>query len=258
MVEAGPPTAGLELLRLQQTAKGGANWFIWIAALSAFNSLSLRLELGFGFLAGLGLTQLVDALGAAFGPSAEAVAVVINLMAVGLFIAVGRLALRYPAVYVVGMAAYLLDAVPLVVFGDYLGAGFHVFALFFMFKGFQAARSLHAAGLPVVTPRPSLTPAPMTVRQADNSAEGTDAVRLPTSLQPLLAQIQEHYDRWCSCIDDPFGDHDATAAKRSMDESITAFLEGAAAAGADQESVTRTLRRRFPQAAGSAALQTTA
>jgi len=257
MEEGSPTAAGLQLLRLQQTAKSGANWFMWIAALSGFNSISLRLDLGFGFLAGLGVTQLVDVLGAAFGPGADAVAMVINLMAIGLFIAAGRLALRHPAVYVVGMVAYLLDAVPLLVFKDFLGAGFHLFALLFMFKGFQAARSLHAAGLPVVTSVSAVIAPQQMGQQAHGATAGVEPVRLPASLQPLLAQIQHHYDNWRACCDDPFGDDDAAAAQRSMDESMVAFLDGALTAGADQESVLRTLRRRFPLATGIDTLQST-
>jgi len=45
---------------------------------------------------------------------------------------------------VVGMVLFALDCVIFVLGQDWLGVGFHVVALFFMFRGFQACRNLRA------------------------------------------------------------------------------------------------------------------
>src|SRR5438046_3114443 len=42
--------------------KRGANWFYWIAALSVINSAAFIAEANFHFLAGLGVTELADAI----------------------------------------------------------------------------------------------------------------------------------------------------------------------------------------------------
>ena len=46
-------------------AKGGANWFYWVAALSLINSAAFVFGAGVHFLAGLGLTEIADAVIAA-------------------------------------------------------------------------------------------------------------------------------------------------------------------------------------------------
>jgi len=59
----------------------------------------------------------------------------------------------YGPVYVIGMIIYLLDAllyIGLLFIGepDWLGLGFHVFALFLMFSGYSALRKLNALQTP--------------------------------------------------------------------------------------------------------------
>jgi len=134
--------------------KSGANWFYWIAGLSVINSVIFVFGANVSFLAGLGITQLMDAI---IGLSIEqgaptflkVVAVGFDLIVVAIFALIayysGR---RFTAAFIIGIVLYLLDGLLLLVLGAYLTAGFHAFALYFIIRGFFACRKLntHAAG----------------------------------------------------------------------------------------------------------------
>jgi len=141
-------------------AKSGANWFYWIAGLSVINSVIFVLGADVAFLAGLGLTQLMDAV---IGLSVEqgapallkAVAVVFDFVVVAIFALIGYYAgRRFSAAFLIGIVVYLLDGLLLLLLGAYLTAGFHAFALFFIIRGFFACRKLNAtaAGQAFQTP----------------------------------------------------------------------------------------------------------
>src|SRR5438309_5023173 len=70
--------------------KRGANWFYWIAGLSIINSVAFASGANFHFLAGLGVTEVADAIVDAFvnqgAPSAfRALAIFFDLIAVAGF-----------------------------------------------------------------------------------------------------------------------------------------------------------------------------
>lgn len=46
--------------------------------------------------------------------------------------------------YLVGMIVYAADGMIYVVFGDWIGAGFHAFVLFMLWGGFGIARAIRA------------------------------------------------------------------------------------------------------------------
>lgn len=131
--------------------KSGANWFYWIAGLSLVNSLAFVFQANFAFLAGLGLTQLFEAVinvsvqsGA---PTAlNAVAIVFDVIIVGIFALFGYYAGKgITAVFLIGIIIYVLDALLVLVLGLYPAAAFHAFALFFIIRGYIACRKLKAA-----------------------------------------------------------------------------------------------------------------
>jgi hypothetical protein len=81
-----------------------------------------------------------------------------ELAASGLFIGCGLLARKGLAwVFVVGMVLYGLDGLLFLLVGDWFGLAFHVFVLFCLFKGLQAARGAgnNTAQTPVLG-RPAL------------------------------------------------------------------------------------------------------
>lgn len=128
--------------------KGGANWFYWIAALSLVNSLAFIFQANFAFLAGLGFTQLFEAVvqlsienGAP--ESLNVVAIIFDVIIVGIFALIGFYSNKgFTAPFLVGIIIYAIDAVLVLALGSYLTAGFHVFALFFIIRGYLAARKL--------------------------------------------------------------------------------------------------------------------
>ena len=139
-----PAAAVEEKLKTQNKAKNGANWFFWIAALSMINSIMTLAGTEWGFIIGLGITQVFDVIGAEFG--ASPITFVLSTLAAGTFVFFGVLAnKRLGWAYVVGMVCYGLDGLLYLAFGDILSAGFHAFVLFWIFQGYRANKELAAA-----------------------------------------------------------------------------------------------------------------
>ena len=131
-------------------AKGGANWFYWIAGLSLINSVIFLFGGNWSFFAGLGITQIIDAVvaqGSQIGDvsSIKIIAFVIDVIIAGIFVLCGLWANKLQTwAFVAGMILYLLDGILVLVFGAYLPAAFHAFALFMIFRGLTAARQINA------------------------------------------------------------------------------------------------------------------
>lgn len=133
------------------TAKSGAAWFYWIAGLSIVNTMIFYFGGSMAFFAGLGITQLIDAIVAQISLSGEfpvvrVIAVVIDVLIAGFFLLVGLWASKLNLVaFAVGIVLYVLDGLLVLVLGAYFEAGFHVLALFFIVRGLLAARRAGAA-----------------------------------------------------------------------------------------------------------------
>lgn len=128
--------------KLAAQAKSGADWFYWIAGLSLVNSAVILLGSDWGFLAGLGITQVVDAIVMEMAPTASWLAFVVDLVIAGACCAIGVWAHRTSKVYMAGMALYALDSVLFVFAGDWLGVGFHGLVMFFLWGGLKAMRDM--------------------------------------------------------------------------------------------------------------------
>ena len=138
---------------LRQRAKNGSGWFFWIAALSLINSVILHNGGQMFFVVGLGITAVADQMALLFiqeNPGLESVihwgaigfAAVVALIVAGF----GWLARKgWLSIYAIGMLLYLLDGLLFMLFNDWMSAGFHAFALFWMWNGFAASRKLRAA-----------------------------------------------------------------------------------------------------------------
>ena len=143
------PNAPIERDRseLEQRMKNGANWFYWIAGLSLVNSLLFLAGTQVSFLGGLGISLVIDALVdgmiEAGGPTFLRIVAVVNLAFVAGFAFFGYYAgKRFGGAFVLGIILYLLDSILVLLFGDYLMAAFHAFALFFIIRGYLACRGL--------------------------------------------------------------------------------------------------------------------
>ncbi len=129
----------------------GAQWLMWVGALSLVNSGGQLIGQTWTFVVGLGATRLLDSLAAAAGtgmePEAASTLMVgaagADLLIAGLFALCGWLGRRgRPWLLVVGTALYICDTALLGLRGDWLSAAFHVYALVWMLDGLRSRRTL--------------------------------------------------------------------------------------------------------------------
>ena len=147
-LNAPPPVAAMPIggplsidrQHLVARMKSGGSWFYWIAGLSLINTISALTGAGWGFIVGLGITQIVDEMS-----GAKAAGLVANIVIAGLFILFGVFANKGQLwAFIVGMLVYAIDGVIFAMVGHWLAAAFHAFVLFCLFNGFRAARQLNA------------------------------------------------------------------------------------------------------------------
>ena len=159
-----PPeqSAAMEMARQTAAFKGGANWFYWIAGLSVANSLISLFQGGWGFIFGLGITQIVDAIAAVILEEQGDAAGLIRIIALGtsvffsgFFALFGWLTNRGQGwAFILGMTLYLLDGLLMLWAQDWMGLAFHGFALYCMFNGYTALRRLKTIVPPAADPQP--------------------------------------------------------------------------------------------------------
>jgi hypothetical protein len=142
--------------RLVRQFRNGASWFYWIAGLSVVNSLIWWIGGGWSFLAGLAFTQIADGflsglgqeLGGSGGIAAAVVALTTSLIVAGIFCLFGYLAHKGNTwTFYVGMGIYALDALIFLAFGEFLSFGFHLFALFGLYRGLRALGKLRTSAV---------------------------------------------------------------------------------------------------------------
>jgi hypothetical protein len=143
--QAGEP-ADQEREQLERQVRSGANWFFLIAGLSIVNSVLFLVGSERSFVAGLGITQIVDFIVSNLGLTGAApqiLSLLINLPILGGFVLLGVLGRRekeWP--FWIGMILYGLDTLIFLVAADWLSLLFHIVAVYYMFKGVRALRSL--------------------------------------------------------------------------------------------------------------------
>ena len=130
---------------LEQQLKSGAGWFYWIAALSLVNSIMALTGSKWGFALGLGVTQIIDAIASGAGGAGQTIAFIIDLLAAGLLVLFGVFAnKRHGWAFIVGLVLVGLDTVVTGLLQMWMSLAFHAFALFCIFKGYQACRALRS------------------------------------------------------------------------------------------------------------------
>ena len=147
---APPDPASVDAVRLETQLKNGASWFYWIAGLSVVNTAITLFDGQWGFVVGLGVTQVIDALAQvvtmqtpALGFAASAFAVVLDLMVAGLFVLFGWLAVqRKRWAFPVGMTVYAADGLLFVLVQDWFSVGFHAFVLLCIHTGYRALKRM--------------------------------------------------------------------------------------------------------------------
>jgi hypothetical protein len=120
--------------------RASAKWFYWIAGLSMINSVAVMSGTNFRFVVGLGITSVVDAMARQAGTIGSLLDIVINGFVAGVFVLFGYFAVKAQKwAFVVGMGLYALDGLLLLGAKDFLGMGFHAYALFAIYRGLAAA-----------------------------------------------------------------------------------------------------------------------
>lgn len=129
----------------ERVIASGANWFFWIAALSLVNSVALYTGANFTFIIGLFITQIVDSIGIELysGTTERMYVFIFNLFIIGAVVGFGFLSKKkHNWAFMIGMITYTLDGLLALLYQDFLGAAFHVVALYGIYRGFQASKLL--------------------------------------------------------------------------------------------------------------------
>jgi hypothetical protein len=143
-VDPATPVA-TERLRLEAQFRSGANWFFWIAGMSLVNSVVGLFGGHWGFVIGLGITQVIDAaLTTGDGDvSARLLGPLLTAAVAAVFIACGHFAREgRRTAFIAGIVLYVLDSLIFVLVRDVLAIAFHAFALYCLVRGMRAKDQL--------------------------------------------------------------------------------------------------------------------
>lgn len=125
-------------LRAEQVVKSGAGWFLAIAGLSVVNSVLTMSGARFHFIFGLGITEIVDAIGRRSGGAGTTMGFVVNLFIAGFFLWFWHFGSKGEKwAFLTGMVLYGMDGLILIPFKDVLGIAFHAYALYRIYRGMQ-------------------------------------------------------------------------------------------------------------------------
>jgi hypothetical protein len=132
-------------LQLQAQVKVGANWFYWIAGLSLVNTIASLSGVNWRFLLGLGVTQIIDAVGARVSTPGKIAALVVEAFIAGFFVLLGSFAGKMKKwAFLVGMVLFGLDAGVELLIQDWIGLAFHGYALWCIYRGYARLGELNA------------------------------------------------------------------------------------------------------------------
>ena len=141
---------------LAASARAGASWFYWVAALSVINSVITLSGGHVSFLAGLSLSQVADAIAAHLGFVGPYFSLGTSLMLAFFFCGFGYLTTHGSrAAFLTGMVVYALDGLIFLLVPAYLPAGFHAFVLFNMIVGWNARQKLAKLRAEKITAAPA-------------------------------------------------------------------------------------------------------
>lgn len=137
----------------------GARWFWWIAGLSAVNTVLIHSGSDTSFVIGLGFTLIADSIFSEM----KAIAFAIDAVAIGSFVALGWFSGRgHIWAFLTGIVLYAIDALIYLPVQQWLSVGFHVFALFFIFRAMMRLREgLKAARAAAVVTDTTTAPPPL-------------------------------------------------------------------------------------------------
>lgn len=133
----------VQAVQLRAGIKSCANWFYWIAGLSLVNSVSAISGSNWRFVLGLGITQIVSEIAKNMGSAGQGAAFIVNLFIAGIFILFGYVSNQHRRwAFVVGMLFFGIDTLILLLAMDIIGIAFHIYAMYWIFKGYQLVGQL--------------------------------------------------------------------------------------------------------------------
>jgi len=131
-------------LRLQNRMRSGAGWLMAVALFSVVNSALVFFDAKLHFIVGLGVTQLADGVAHHAGPAGTMAGFIVSLFMAGLFLLFWKFAREGQQwAFLTGMILYGLDGLIFLPIGLMLDFGFHIFALYCMYKGLSALSELN-------------------------------------------------------------------------------------------------------------------
>lgn len=123
----------------------GASWFYSVAGLSVINTILSVCNAPIRFIFGLGVTEIFSVVGNGVGGAGKFVALIASVIAGAVLVFFGVFASKGQTwAFAVGIAIYALDAVLVLVAGDWLGGLFHAYVIFRLVQGMMACRQLNA------------------------------------------------------------------------------------------------------------------
>ncbi len=137
--------------QLMKSIRGSGSWFYWIAALSLINTIMYIANSDRTFIVGLGITQVFDGVATSIaqetgdqaGTMFRAIAIVLDLLVLALFVFLGVKAVKARTwAFMTGMVLYALDALLFLMVQDWLGLAFHAFVLVMLFTGLGKIKKL--------------------------------------------------------------------------------------------------------------------
>lgn len=120
----------------------GANWFFWLAILAIASSLLIHFFNFANHIVGLGTSQYVEANATTAGGETQRwAALALDIGIAGIFALFGYFARKgNDLAFIVGIFLYFVDAVILLGYREFFAFGFHLFVMYFLFKGLLASR----------------------------------------------------------------------------------------------------------------------
>lgn len=130
-------------MALESQLNNGATWFYWIAGLSLINTITYMMGSDSSFINGLGITQFVDIIAYELGGVVMYVGFAINILIAGMFILFGRVSKKGKNwAFITGIILYALDSIIFLLAKDWIGLGFHAFAIYGIYGGLKANKAL--------------------------------------------------------------------------------------------------------------------
>lgn len=126
------------MVELEKKYRNGANWFYWIAGLSALSGILILIGSSFISAITLGSIELIVVLGKDF-PALAAVAGIAGVVIIGIFALMGYLSNKgFGWAYIIGIILFFLDTLLLLWFQDFFGLAFHGLVLYYLITGVAA------------------------------------------------------------------------------------------------------------------------